>query len=133
MFRIGSNVGKRDLVGTPIAFEMVARNVTRGSPTLRGSENYHRPTRTESLARVSSLLLVGLDFKDGLFESSSHSLVHRGKVGAFDKVRLPAIANEESFNLLVGDTSKNCGVVDLVTTSKCQLNTNRERKLGVTR
>lgn len=118
VFRIGSNVGKGDLVGTPIAFEVVARDVSRSSPTLGGSENYHRPTRTESLARVSSLLLVGLDLKDSLFESSSHSLVHRGKVRAFDKVGLPAIADKESFNLFVGDTSKDGGVVDLITKSR---------------
>lgn len=117
VFRIGCDICKWDLVGSPVAFEVVSRDVSRRSPTLGGSENNHRPTRTESLTRVSSLLLVRLDLKDGLFEGGSHSLVHRGKIGAFDKVGLPAVADKESLKFFVGDSSKDCGVVDLVTKS----------------
>lgn len=119
MFRIGSNVGKRDLVGMLIVFEMVVRNVMRGSLIFWGLENYYRLMRMESFVRVLSLFLVGFDFKDGFFESSSYSLVYRGKVGVFDKVRFLVIVNEESFNFFMGDMSKNCGVVDFVIMLKC--------------
>lgn len=55
------------------------------------------------------------NFDDAFLQGSCHGLVHRFGVVSLDKVRSPAVANEERFELSVADSRKNCGIVDLVT------------------
>lgn len=89
------DVGQGHLMRSPEAFEVVSVYVSRSGPSFRGTQDDHRPPGTEGFTRVPGLLLVCSDLGHALFEGGRHGLVHTVEVGAFDKVRGPAVPDEE--------------------------------------
>src|SRR3954463_11949883 len=56
-FGILLNVRHRNLVGAPEAFQLVTTDLSRCAPSLRTTEDNHRPARTHGSSRSSGLLL----------------------------------------------------------------------------
>ena len=92
----------------------MSADFTRRRPAFWRSKDDHGPSRSEGFTRVSSLFLISLDFVDTLLERGSHGLVHRVKVGSFDKVWGPAVSQEQVFELFMGYSSEDGRVVDFV-------------------
>lgn len=115
VFLVLRDIGKRDLMGSPVTFQVMSTDVSGARPSFRGTQDDHRPSWSERFARVPRLLLVFSDLGHALFEGGRHGLVHRVEVGTFDKVRSPAVADEEGLKFFVGYSGQNGGVVDLVT------------------
>lgn len=115
MFLALCDIGKRDLMGSPEAFQVVSVDVSGSGPSFRGTQYDHRPSWSERFTRVPCLFLVFSDLGHALFKGGRHGLVHRVEVGAFDKVWGPAVADEEGLEFFVGYSSEDGGVVDLVT------------------
>jgi hypothetical protein len=112
---VGGNIGDWDLMRSPETLRELTAVGSWSSPSLGGTENNHGPAWAESDSRVTGLLLVSPDLQHTFLEGGSHGLVHGVNVGTLNEVWLPSVTDEEGSELLVGDTSKNSGVVDLVT------------------
>jgi hypothetical protein len=111
---VGGNVGDGNLVRAPEALEVVTADISRRGPALGTAKDDHGPAGAERLAGGPRLFLVRSDLLDASLKRRCHGLVHAGEVGTFDKVRLPAVADEERLELLVRDAGEDGGVIDLV-------------------
>jgi hypothetical protein len=78
---------------------------------LDGQDN-HRPSGTECLVGIPSLLLVSSDLGHALFKDGGHGLVHRVEVRIFDKVGGSFVSDEEGVEFFVGNSGGDCRVVD---------------------
>ncbi len=94
MLFLGRHIGKRNLVGAPEIFCLLAIDFFRAGPSLRGSQNDHRPWGPLRRAVSSRALLNRLGLGNHGIQSLRHQLVYGLRVGAFDKIRLIAVADE---------------------------------------
>lgn len=114
VLRVGGGARDGHLVGAPEALEVLAVDLARGAPALGGAQDDHGPARAGGLAGLAGLLLDLADLADGVLHGGGHGLVHGGQVVALDEERLPAVADEEVADLVMGDAGQDGGVVDLV-------------------
>ena len=108
------HLGHRDLVRAPVVLGLLAVDLLRAGPALRGLHDDHRPRRALGVAVLARVLLDPLDVGDRGVHRPGHLLVDVGGVGALDPVRLVAVADEQALQLLARDARHDGRVGDLV-------------------
>ena len=102
------------LVGAPVALHLRAVHKFRGGPALGGAQHDHGPAGALLAPVLARGLLVLQDLLHARIQGVGHEAVHRHGVAALDKVRLPAAADEEALQLLMGNAGEDGGVCDLI-------------------
>src|SRR5436305_627931 len=102
------------LMGTPVTLYLVAIHFLGASPSLRGTQHDHGPTRPASLATRTSLFLNASNLKYAVFKRACHFLVHQIDIVALDEMRFPAVTLEQVLQLFIGNPCEKRRVVDLV-------------------
>src|SRR6185503_18061256 len=87
----------------------------RRGPTFWRPQNDHGPTRTARRSRPARLALKLADRTNAMVQRRRHRLVHRRRIGTFDKQRRVPVTLEQAFQLLVTDARQQRRIVDLVT------------------
>ena len=92
MFRIGLDVGQRNLMRAPEAFEPMSIHFQRAlpSPSVSAIPSSASAART-SVAALPALLLMCLNFADAMLKRRSHRLMHAVGIGSLHEVGIPAI------------------------------------------
>ena len=103
-----------NLVSKEVAFDAVSVNNLRTCPSLGCTKNDHGPYGTGCIVVLTGILLDRKDALDDLVHGLCHLSVHGHGIVAFNKVRLPAVSMEEIGQFLLGKSSENGGVGDLV-------------------
>ena len=119
--RFGRQFGKRHLVRTPIAFGFQAIDLLRTGPALRRSQNDHRPHRSLGDTVAAGLLPNGFDVGKCGIHGRRHQLVHRSRIGAFNKIGLVAVADEQTLQLLMAHPGQDRWIGDLVEPFSCKI------------
>lgn len=114
MLRVRGHVCDGNLMYAPEALQIVVVDLAGASPALGAPEDDHGPLRSEGCAGLAGFLLVFLDLDNAALEGGCHCLVHRVDVVAFHEIWLPAVSEEELFQLLVGYPRQHSRIVDLV-------------------
>ena len=112
MFRLGHV--DRNLMRTERALNVLAINDFRSGPSLRGAQHDHRPSRALRIAGLTRMFLDCKNLLNDLVHGLSHEPVHRHRIIAFYKVRLPAIALQQVFQLFMRDSRKNRRISNLI-------------------
>ena len=99
----------------PRTFDFLAVHFLRPRPSFWRSQDDHGPTRTCPVAARTCFLLNLADFVNNAIQRLGHQLMHDGRVIPLDKIRLVAVADEETFQLIPADAGQHCWVGDLVT------------------
>src|SRR5262245_21292536 len=105
---------KRHLVRAPEAFDLVPIYFLRSGPALGAAQNDHGPPRTGSLVARSRFLLVALYLEHTVLHRGCQLLMHCLRVATLDEVRCPAVAHEQTFQLVMRNPGEDGRVVDLV-------------------
>src|SRR3569833_1465857 len=111
---IGSGVTERDLMRAEGVFVGHPVDRLRAGPALWTAQDDHRPARSITDAVDTGGMLDAADFVDDDVERRGHRLMHVRGIVAFDKVGRPAVAFEQLLEFVVGDTSQDRRVGDLV-------------------
>ena len=105
---------ERHLMRSEGALDFQAIHFFRSRPTLGRPEDNHGPARTSRIVFAPCIALDFANVFDGLVQGGGHELVHRLRVIAFDKTRLPAAASEKLLQFLMLDARQDGRVADLV-------------------
>ena len=105
---------QRHLMRTKCAFDLQAINHFRPGPALRRSEHDHRPARPDKAAVLPCVVLDIPDFQNDLLQCRCHGLMHRVRIIALNKMRGPAAAFIELFQLVMLDAGQQRRIADLV-------------------
>ena len=95
MFRVGSNVGYRNLMGAPEAFELMPVQLLWRCPSLRRTQNDEWPAHSLDGTATANLVLNSLNPFNTLLHSGGHFAVHYSGIVAFDEERRPAKAEKK--------------------------------------
>ena len=104
----------RHLMGAPVALDLCTVHKCRGSPALWGAQYDHWPAGALAVPVLAGGFLILQDLLHTFVQRIGHQAVHLHGVASLNKVRLPAAADEEALQLLMGDAGKHGGVCDLV-------------------
>ena len=104
----------RNLMCTEASFDLLSVHNLRSGPSLRSTQNDHRPYRSLRIIILSCILLDRFDLLDHDIHGLRHLTVHGHRIIAFYEIRFPATALEESFHLFVRDTGEQRRVADLI-------------------
>src|SRR4029078_11538142 len=97
------HLAHRHLVGAPRVFRPFVINFLRTSPTLRRTQDDHRPAGAIECSLISGSTLNTLDFANSVIERGGHELVHFLRLTAFYEDRVITIATEKLIKFLVTD------------------------------
>ncbi len=103
-----------NLVSAEEAFQVVVFDFTGRGPAFGRAEDDHRPSRSVNFAVFPGFFLVVQDLLDALLDGASHGLVHLFQIRPSDNVGCPAVALHELDQLVLGYTSEDGRIVDLV-------------------
>ena len=115
--RFGGGIENRHLVGAPRSFKLVAVDLFGAGPAFRRAQDDHGPAWTLDGGPCGSGTrrgLNGANLHDTFFHRGCHLRVHDRGVIAFDDDGLPAVALEETLQLLGRDAGEDGGIGDLV-------------------
>src|SRR5438045_9732084 len=114
MLRSLAYVGERHLVRPPCAFHLDAVHFARARPAFRRTQDDHRPGGSGAVAVLAGVRLDVADLVEGAIERRRELLVHLQRVVTGDEVWLPAVADEQVRQILVGAASEHRWCRDLV-------------------
>ena len=111
-------VGDRDLMGAPGAFDRLAVDEFRPGPALGRAKHDHRPARTLRTLRLAARSCGGLDpanLGQDHVERAGERLMHERRIVAFDEMRIVAVAAQQLRQLLAADAGEHRRIGDLET------------------
>src|SRR6266436_703771 len=107
MRRILVHLSQRHLMSAPETLDLVPVDLLGTGPSLRATQDHHRPPGPLDLrARFARLLLDTPNFPYTVLQGRCHRLMHARGIGAFDEIGLVAIAAEQALQLLVRDAGE---------------------------